>query len=480
MNQNQYMSADIDPASGTTIKYLKTQALALIRRELTTDFNLHDDAQIAVLADYDGMDAESFLNQLRTFSLILNQLENKDAYQQMVNILAGLLRIGIYKVSGDALEAVTILRDALKIKVGHRTTLVGTMNRELSMIVSIGKEACLTEKRLAVIEKLINQPTDENLGAVSLAFQLPVKETERIMFLAHNGFGENKEFIHSAFEMSLDELAFHGSHAFELSWCVLKNIAGRKDRIAFLNALQRLISRMQSPKPALCFMLADFCRFSDTVVLSDRNIIMLANVLLRTYNKELDVDVEVTPEEVLNVRNGLDKDIVTYVQLRIDKLETRFAAKVRTIHEKLIALLQNPPLATADFSIRHLLFLEREIYIFLSLLAGKTARMILISALNEYGDPDAGIYRYPRSAAYLPIFLQQLKIIARGVGRIGSMSDAVLMQKISRHGLKIAQLFGAKENQIALVRTLRGIETAMRSIHMSYGQPNQSRMPYRE
>jgi hypothetical protein len=207
---------------------------------------------------------------------------------------------------------------------------------------------------------------------------------------------------------------------------------------------------------------------------------MLTNVLLRTYNKELDVDVEMTPEEVLNVRNGLDQDIVNFVQLRIDKLETRFAAKVRTIHEKLIALLQNPPMATTDFSIRHLLFLEREIFIFLSLLAGKTARMILISALNEYSDPDAGIYRYPRSAAYLPILLQQLKIIARGMGRIGSINDAVLMQKISRHGLKIAQMFGAKENQIALMRTMRGIETAMRSIHMSYGQPTKSRMPYRE
>lgn len=474
MYRNQYLSADIDPASGTMIKNLKTQALALIRRELTTDFDLHDDAQIAVLADYDGMDAESFLNQLRTFSLILNQFENKDAYQQMVNLLAGLLRIGIHKVSGDALEAVTILRDALKIQVGHRTTLVGTINRELSMIVSIGKEASFTEKRLAMIDKLINQPTDENLNAVSRAFQLPVKETERIMFLARNGFGENKEFIHSEFEMSLDELAFHGSHAFELSWCVLKSIEGRKNRIAFLNALQRLISRMQCPKPALCFMLADFCRFPNTVFLSDRNIIMLANVLLRTYNQEL--DVEMTPEEVLNVRNGLDQDLVNYVQLRIDKLETRFAAKVRTIHEKLIALLQNPPMATTDLSIRHLLFLEREIFIFLSLLAGKTARMILISALNEYGDPDAGIYRYPKAAVYLPIFLQQLKIVARGVGRIGSINDAVLMQKISRHGLKIAQLFGAKENQIALVRTMRGIETAMRSIHMSYGQPIKSRM----
>ncbi|WP_419657000.1 uncharacterized protein Dvar_61320 [Desulfosarcina variabilis str. Montpellier] len=480
MNDHQYLSADIDPASGARLNRLKSQALALIRRDLITDPNLHDDAEIAVLADYDGMDANAFLAQLRTFSLILNHLEKNDAYQEMIRLLAGLLRLGICKVSPEALDAVTILRDGLRMNVDRRVTLLGTMNRELSMIVSACKETFITEKRLGAIEKLINAPTQENLNAVSHAFQLPVKETERIMRLAGNGLGEHKNCIRSVFKMSLEELAFHGTLAFELSWCVLKNINGRKDRIAFLNAMQHLIRCIQRPKSALRFLLDDFCRFPNTVVISDRNIMMLVNALLRTYNKELDVDIEITPEEVLRVRNGLDPDIVNYAQFRIDKLETRFAAKVRTIHEKLIALLKNPLQAKTDFSIRHLLFLEREIFIFLSLIAGKTAHLILISALNEYGDPDVGIYRYPKAADYLPVLLQQLKIIARGMGRIGSLDDAVLMQKISGHGLKIAKLFGAKENQMALARTMRGIEAAMRCIHLSHGQSIQWRMPYRE
>ena len=57
---------------------------------------------------------------------------------------------------------------------------------------------------------------------------------------------------------------------------------------------------------------------------------MLANVLLRTYNKELDVDVEMTPEEVLNIF-AMDwiEDVVNYAQLRIDSQEYRFATKIR-------------------------------------------------------------------------------------------------------------------------------------------------------
>jgi hypothetical protein len=470
MKDDRYLSADIDPSADVRMQRVKAQALALIRCELTTDPNLYDDAESAILADYDGMDAKSFLNQLCTFSLILNHLEKKEAYQPMVSLLASLLRIGICKVSNDALEAVTIFQNGLKIKVGSHVTLVGTMNSELLAIVSQIKEIQMIEQRLAMVEKLINQPTEENLKPVSHACQLPVKEIERILFLTRNGFGEQRNFIRSVFEMSLGELACHGSRAFEFSWCVLKGIEGRSNRIAFLNALQYLISRMQSSRAALRLILADFCRLPNRVMLSDRNTMMMANVLLRTYNKEFDVEVEMTPEEVLNVRNGLDKDLVNCTQFWIDALEARFAAKVRTIHEKLIALLEYPPQSKAEFTIRHLLLLEREVFIFLSLSAGRTAHKILISALNEYGDPDAGIYRYPRAASYLPVFLQQLKIIARGVGRIGTTDDVKLMHKISQHGLKITQLYGSRENQVALTRTMRGIDTAMRSIYLSHGQ----------
>ena len=469
MKDARYLSTDIDPSIGVHVKRLKSRALSMVRRELYKDPDLHDDAEIAVLAEYDGMDAASFLNQLCTFSVILNNLERKDAYPEMVSLLASLLRIGIYKVSGKALDAVTILQDGIKMEVGRKVTLLGTMNNELLTIVSLGKESHMTEQRLWTVEKLINVPDKENIQAVSHAFKLPDKDTEKIIFLIRNLFSEQKNFIRSRFELALGELACYGNRAFELSWCMAKVLEGRSNRVAFLNALQHLISRMKRPKHALRFLLADFCRFPNRVQLSDRNAMMLANILLRSYNKEIDIDVEMTPEEVLNIRNGLDKDIVNYAQFRIDRMETRFASKVHTIHKQLIALLKHPANAKADLSIRHLLLLEREIFIFLSLLSGKTAHMILISALNEYGDPNAGIYRRPRATSYFPVFLQQLKIIAHGVGRIGTPDDVTSLKRISRHSIQMEQLYGSRENQSALARTMRGIDNAMRNISMALG-----------
>jgi hypothetical protein len=469
MKDDGYLSADIDPAKGTNVSSLKAQALALVRRELTADPNLHDDAEIAILNDYDGIGGEEFLKRLCTFSRILDRLEKKDAFQEMLSRLAGLLRIGICKVSGEALDAVTIRRDGIQVDIGSKSTLLGTMNGELLTIVSLGKEIRLTEQQLAMVEKLIQEPSDQHLQAVSQAFQIPVKDTERITVLVQNLFGERRNFIRKAFEVTLGELTFYGNRVFELAWCISKVLAGRVNRVAFLNALQHLISRMKRPKHALRFLLADFCRSPHSVHFSDRNAIMLANILLRSYNKELDVDIEMTPEEVLNVRNGLDKDVVNYAQFRIDTVETRFATKVRTIHEKLIALLEYPPPTKEELTIRNLLLLEREIFIFLSLLSGKTAHLILVSALNEYGNPNAGIYRYASATTYLPVFLQQLKIIARGVGRIGTRDDIALLRKIRYHGLQLAELYGSRENQGAMTRTMRGIDNAMRTISMASG-----------
>ena len=464
MKDSNFLSADIDPAKDTNVNHLKEQVLKLIHQELTEDQKLHDDAAVAVLNDYDDMGAEAFLKQLRAYSRILHALKKKPVFQEMGTLLANLLRTGIYKVDGQALDAVTVRRDAVQVDIDDKSTMIGAVNGEFLTILSLGKESRETERQLMAIDRLVKRRNDENLQAVSHAFKIPIHDTEKITLLIQKLFDGQGNFIRKTFEPMLDELALHGNHAFELLWCYFKALKGRANRVSFLNALQHLISRIKRPKHALRFLLADFCRHPDRVEPSDRNAIMLANILLRTYNKELDVDIEMTPEEVLNVRNGLDRNIVHYAQFRIDSVEYRFSTKVRTIHEKMVALLNAATPGKQTPSVRHLLFLEREILIFLSLLSGKTAHLILVSALNEYGDPKAGIYRHLRAATYLPVFLQHLKIIVRGVGRVGTRDDVALLRQISENGFQLSELSGSPENQRSVVRTMKWIENVIRSI----------------
>lgn len=464
MKDSRFLSADIDPARDSNVNRLKEQALQLIHQELTDDQSLHDAAVIAVSNVYDDMGVEAFLKQLCTYNQILNALKEKTVFQEMLTILVNLLRTGVYKVAGEALDAVTVRRDALQVDIDGKSTIIGSVRGELLTILSLGKESRETERQLMVIDRLVKRRNDANLQAVSRSFKIPIHDAGKITLLIEKLFDGQGNFIRKTFEPMLDDLALHGNHAFELLWCYFKALKGRSNRVSFLNALQHLISRINRPKHALRFLLADFCRHPDKVESSDRNAIMLANILLRTYNKELDVDIEMTPEEVLNVRNGLDRDVVHYAMFRLDSVEYRFSTKVRLIHEKLVALLNDSTSGRREPSVRHLLFLEREIFIFLSLLSGKTAHLILISALTEYGDPKAGIYRNLRAAAYLPVFLQHLKIIVRGVGRVGTRDDVDLLKQIGEYGLQLSQISNTPENQRSVVRTMGWIENVIRSI----------------
>ena len=255
MKDSRFLSADIDPAKDSNVNSLKEQALQLIHQALTDDQQLHDDAAIAILNDYDDMGADTFLKQLRTYSLIMSAMKKKAVHEKMQALLVKLLRTGIYKVSGEALDAVTVRRDALQVIVDGKATIIGTVSAEFLTILSLGKESRETERQLMVIDRLVKFRNEANLQAVSRLFKIPIYDTEKITLLIEKLFDGQGNFIRKTFEPMLDELARHGNHAFELLWCYFKVLKGRANRVSFLNALQHLISRINRPKHALRFLL---------------------------------------------------------------------------------------------------------------------------------------------------------------------------------------------------------------------------------
>lgn len=471
MNSDRFLPDDIDPSWDGNVISMKEDALEVIHQELADDKQLHDEAVVAILNDYEEMPAKTLLKQLRTYSLILAALEDAAAFQKMLMLLSSLLRIGIHRVDSRALAAVTVQRDAIKMEVDGNTTFIGSVHAEFLTILSFAKESHEIERRLATIERLVGYRNDDNLKAVSSSFKMSSQETGSLLQIIEKLFDDRGNFVRQAFEPMTDQLAAYGEQTFELLWCTFKALKGRANRVAFLNALQHLIGKINRPKHALRFLLADFYRHPDHVAPSDRNAVMLANILLRTYNKELDVDIEMTPEEVLSIRNGLDLDVVHYAQFRIESVAWRFSAKVRTIHQMIRDRLDTPSSSQEMPSVRHLLFLEREILIFLSLLAGNTAHQILLSALTEYGDPKKGIYRDLQAAAYLPVFLQHLKIIVRGIGRVGTLDDVERLKEISAHGLALSEMSGTPKNQRSVIRTMEWIDNVIRGITTAIGDP---------
>ena len=81
--------------------------------------------------------------------------------------------------------------------------------------------------------------------------------------------------------------------------------------------------------------------------------------------------------------------------------------------------------------VQDLLALEREAYIFLALVGGTTSKSVLLSALKEYGHPDSDLYQLSQSPKHMADLLQLLKIVIRGVGRVGDSTEAVLIDHIN-------------------------------------------------
>ena len=159
---------------------------------------------------------------------------------------------------------------------------------------------------------------------------------------------------------------------------------------------------------------------------------MLAIQFLRSYNKEINMDVEVTLEEVLLVKQGLDHNVARYAAWKIDGEQKRFVRKILTIRRKLLDSFEQegsyPNVLPARFAIS----LEREAHIFLALVGGETAAAVIRGALNVYGDPASQIYRSRKSGQYVASMLQHLSILIRGLGRIGGQSDLFSLDEIKK------------------------------------------------
>ena len=156
---------------------------------------------------------------------------------------------------------------------------------------------------------------------------------------------------------------------------------------------------------------------------------MLANLFLRKYNKELNLDIEITPEEVLLVQAGLDQEVAQYTSWRIENNQEKFFAKLNTIRNKIFEAL-NSEGVQEPMSARYLISLEREVFIFLALVGGSVARSALRSAIQNYGNPDSEIYMLKESHNNSSVFLQHLRVILRGLGRIGKSKDLPLLEEI--------------------------------------------------
>ena len=291
-------------------------------------------------------------------------------------------------------------------------------------------------------------------------FDIPVEDAEQIILLLADCFDQDGGFKRETFEKYLTEFSRHRK-IFEILWACLKNTMDRDDRMAFLNAMQLLIVMLQQPKNVLKTLLNDFNSDPEVISDADRDALMLSNLLVRKYNKELHTDIDATPEEVLLVKNGLDTEVTKYAQWRIESVWEQFQHKIQSIGRRIAAAMDADNLESDGLSVQFLLSLDRELYIFLSLVGGDAAYRIIRASAEYFGNPESRIYQFANSIRCLPHLLEQLKILVRGLGRVGGKQDLMLLRKIKQREDTFMQFSEDPEYQGLVRQVLQWVDTSM-------------------
>ncbi len=414
--------------------------------------------------DYKRINAQQLANRINLVSRLLDAVEKHPEGEQILKEVLNHIEGRIEQVSESVLGNIAVQDGILKVRVGGREGTIGKINPRLLKTIAVSKSRVSIRKKMRNIVRGKTTFTARDYKALADDFGIPVQDAKDIVELLKGCFNEEGHFLRKTFEANIPAFTRWERRIFEFMWQYLKGTFRRQDRVAFLNSLQHLIAAMKQPQQAISILMTDFLRNPTIVSYSDRNAIMLSNLLIRKYNKELNLDIEMTPEEVLLVREGIDRKIAGAVAKVLDASQDRFMRKMRTIRNYVRIVLGGVRADTAPMPLRYLITLEREVYIFLALLEGNTAHRLLRSAANTYGDPSADIYRLKDSRKNLIVLMQHLKVILRALGRIGTETDLSLLDRINNSDQGFMRLALGSQEEDKVRQVLRWAELSRENI----------------
>lgn len=272
---------------------------------------------------------------------------------------------------------------------------------------------------------------DDDYAVIAKDFTISKEDAVHLISLLRDCFDFNGNFRRTFFEKNIQGFVSCGSKVFEFLWHYLKELPLRNDRVAFLNALQSLVAKLEQPKLALNILLSDiFDRSAKNVNFSDRNAFILATALLCSSKSPGRSHIELTPEDILQTTDDLNLDTISVVLEFFEQHHENIIQKFRLITELLLKSSAKEHFAENEMQPRFLLYLIREMVIFFSLVGGKSAHAIIRGVVLEFGGPLSAYYREMKNKENLRHSLQLLQIAARSLRRFEDTQDMNLLGEI--------------------------------------------------
>ncbi len=381
--------------------------------------------------DYARINKALLGERLHLSSHLLDAAEKQTQEPQLAKELLGNLQNRLDMVKDQVIDDIHVVEDTGEERRAGKQPPLEAVHSQIYNMVKFYKGRSTTRKKMV---GMVHHPisfTDRDYTILSKDFRISLEDAKALVQKLKNCFTMEGRFKKSAFAEAVDHFRQYEQKIFQFLWDHMKDVVVAQDRAAFLNALQALTTQMDQPKKAVKILLEDLCADPNVVRYSDNKAIMLANLIVHREKSLTDYDI--TPEDIVLNRHNIDSQVAQYATWRIEKGHEDFSTKVQTIHRKMTEALQLGQTGDQQIPAAVLINLERELYIFLSLVVCETGKAILQSAAGEYGDPAAKIYHQKESENCLGALLQNLRVALRGVGSVGNAGDIPAIERIKEN-----------------------------------------------
>ena len=414
--------------------------------------------------DFEGIDSQNLGERLKLASNLMTSIEEKEEAEPVMEEVVENVEQRLDQVPDDTYDSLEVEGDVIKAKHRGKWMSIGRIHDTLKQMVGFFKARSDVKKKMENLAERGISFDESDFKVIAKDFDISPDEAKKLIESFQDCFDEEGTFLRDAFSRNIPQFARYKKKIFEFLWHYLKQMQRREDRVALLNSLQMLIPKLKQPKTILKILLSDFASAPDGIAPSDRSVLVLATLLISNYNKETGSDIEITPEEVLATSKNLDAKLAAEASKIVDGNQEKFFKKFRTVHRKLNELLVRSHAEGEVMSLRDVFLLEREVYIFLSLVKGAIARALLRSAVQVFGNPRGSVYRFNESERFLPNLLQLLKISSRGLGRFGGENELALFDEIVEREGEFYELISQTGSQEHLKRAMEYVREAKTKI----------------
>lgn len=382
--------------------------------------------------NFENFSPYDVVGSLQKITMVMDGIEMANKGPAVERELLGNMEERLDPVKDEILNGLTVKGDLLEAGGPGEEFISAKIHGKIIDLVVFFKGRSKTRKKLIAMMTASVTFDDDDFDIIARMFRISPKEARHLVESVMACFDEKGGFLRKAFEDRIGELARYGENIFFFLWFYLKEMSRSSDRVSFLNALQFLIARLDHPEEALKKLLEDFISTPGQVLTSDRDAMVLANILIRKENWEIGTEIEITPEEVLQLDDNINRQAVQTAVETIRHREQEFIKKIEIIHSNTKEWLEWAATLDEELFLKYLLSLEREIFIFLSIVNPPVVRPVLRSALLAYGNPQSEIFGLKKSLENLKSIITLLRVVIRGFLRVGTREDIETLRQIRK------------------------------------------------